>query len=79
MAQRTKTGGRQIGTPNRVTKELRVALKDALYNELENLGGYLAGLEPRDRLEIIVKLLPYALPKVEQVDYRENEPFGSDL
>jgi hypothetical protein len=79
MAQRTKTGGRQIGTPNRVTKELRVALKDALYNELENLGGYLAGLEPKDRLEIIVKLLPYALPKVEQVHYLEHEPFGSEL
>ena len=32
-----KYGGRQKGTPNRLTKELRAILKDVLYNELEKL------------------------------------------
>ena len=43
MANNTgkKYGGRQKGTPNRMTKELRTLLKDILYNEMERVGGYL--------------------------------------
>ena len=32
-----KYGGRQKGTPNRMTKELRSILKDILYQELEEI------------------------------------------
>ena len=32
-----KYGGREKGTPNRLTKELRTILKDVLYNELEKI------------------------------------------
>jgi len=39
MANNTgeKYGGREAGTPNRLTKELRTILKDVLYNELEKI------------------------------------------
>jgi hypothetical protein len=74
MAKGIKTGGREAGTPNKLTKELRAALKDLLHQELQNLPEHLNSLEPKDRLEILVKLLPYALPKVEAVNYTENEP-----
>ncbi|RKE04431.1 hypothetical protein [Marinifilum flexuosum] len=70
----TKTGGRQKGTPNRITKELRIVLKNILHSELENIAVYLEKLEPKERLEILVKLMPYALPKIEMVHYKENEP-----
>ena len=33
----TKTGGRQAGTPNKVTSELRDALKAIVANELDTL------------------------------------------
>ena len=32
-----KFGGRNKGTPNRLTKELRTILKNVLYNELDNI------------------------------------------
>jgi len=81
MAKGVKTGGREKGTPNRLTKELRWLLKDLLHQELENLPERLNSLEPKERLEIVVKLLPYAIPKVEPVHYTTNEPniFGLDF
>ena len=32
-----KYGGREMGTPNRLTKELRSVLKDIVYQELEKI------------------------------------------
>ena len=59
-----KYGGRQKGTPNRITKELRTLLKDILYQELEQVQERLELLEPKERIELLIKLMPYALPKV---------------
>ena len=69
-----KYGGRQKGTPNRLTKELRAVLKDVLYQELEQIEDRLDLLEPKDRLELIIKLMPYVLPKVTSVGHTTNEP-----
>ena len=74
MAKGIKTGGRSAGTPNRLTKELRKVLKDLLHKELENLSTHLDSLEPKERLEILTKLLPYVVPKVQSIHYQENEP-----
>ena len=74
MAKGIKTGGRQAGTPNRLTKELRIALKNILYEELQKIPDHMNNLDPKDRLELIIKLIPYVLPKVEAVNYKENEP-----
>jgi hypothetical protein len=73
MAIGIKTGGRQAGTPNKLTKELRAALKNILHQEIELLPDHFKSLEPKDRLEILVKLLPYALPKVEAENYSVGE------
>ena len=69
-----KYGGRQKGTPNRMTKELRVLLKDILYQELEQLQKRLELLEPKQRIELIIKLTPYILPKVNNISHTTNEP-----
>jgi len=45
-----KHGGRQKGTPNKLTKELRSVLKEVIYNELENIEERLDQLEPKHRL-----------------------------
>ena len=69
-----KYGGRQKGTPNRITKELRTLLKDILYQELEQIQKRLELLEPKERIELLIKLIPYALPKVTSVSHTTNEP-----
>lgn len=68
-----KTGGRTLGTENKVSKELRSVLKDLLLKELEDLPGQLSKLDAKDRLEVVLKLLPYGLPKVKEVHYTEGE------
>jgi hypothetical protein len=62
-----KTGGRVAGTPNKITIELRKTLKGIVASELEALPGTLEQLEPRERLELLVKLLPFCLPKVDSI------------
>lgn len=70
-----KTGGRQKGTPNIVTRQLR-----------ERMGGLLAmverqildkgdidALEPRERIDVYLKLMGYLCPKpIEKQDTEEN-------
>ena len=69
-----KYGGRQKGTPNRMTKELRVLLKDIMYQELEEIQERFSLLEPKQRIELIIKLMPYILPKVNSISHTTNEP-----
>ena len=69
-----KYGGREKGTPNRITKELRSVLKDILYQELEQIQEHLETLNPKERVELLIKLMPYALPKVTSVSHTTNEP-----
>ena len=72
-----KFGGREKGTPNKLTKELRSALKDVLYDEIERLPHRLDALETKDRLELLVKLMPYVFPKVQSVSQSLDEPLAN--
>jgi hypothetical protein len=58
-----------------MTKELRPILKDVLYQELEDIQDRLDLLEPKVRIELLIKLMPYALPKVERISHTSGEPF----
>ena len=69
-----KYGGRQKGTPNKLTKELRSVLKDILYQELEQIQEHLETLNSKERVELLIKLMPYILPKVTSVSHMTNEP-----
>lgn len=67
MANNTgqKFGGRQAGTPNRLTTETREVLKQALQKEIDMLEIHLSSLSPKDRLELLAKLLPFIMPKAD--------------
>jgi len=56
--------GRPKGQPNKITAEVKDLLKDLVNTELEQLPQRLAKLDDRDRVEVLVKLLPFVLPKV---------------
>ena len=78
MAKGIKTGGREAGTPNKVTKELRACLKTLIEREINQIDELLNQLEPKERLAIIVKLLPYVLPK-QNATNEQPESFDSVL
>ena len=63
MATGVKTGGRQKGTSNKVTTDLRQLLKEFVTGELNKVDSLLEQVEAKDRLELLVKLLPYTLPR----------------
>ena len=69
-----KYGGRKKGTPNKLSKELRIVLKDVLFNELVNIETHLESLEPKERIELIIRMLPFVLPKMQQASHTINEP-----
>jgi hypothetical protein len=75
----TKTGGRQAGTLNKLTTEVRQTLKDIFSNELEDLPAHLKTLTPQARIDFIIKIAPYVLPKVEAVSAKSGEPFSIDF
>lgn len=74
MATGTKTGGRTSGTPNKTTKEIRTVLKGVINNELLNIETLLSELPPKERLEVVIKLIPYVLPKIDTVKPSFGEP-----
>lgn len=56
------------------TNDLRNTLKEIVQKELNQLPETLAALPPEKRLEVFIKLLPFALPKVESVSMEKGEP-----
>ena len=58
-----KYGGRQKGTPNKITGELKELLKEFILDEFKELKPRIEELDTHQRLQILTKLLPYAIPK----------------
>lgn len=58
--------------------DLRDSLKRVIQNELNNLPEQLEGLEPKERLNMVCKLMPYVFPRVDTVHLKEGEPFTFD-
>ncbi len=57
-----------------ITKDLRNQLKELVKTELDKLPDTLENMEPKERLEIVLKLLPFVLPKVKGVNHSLGEP-----
>lgn len=58
------------------TNDLRRMLKDIFRAEMKRLPEYLQSLEPKERLNVLCKMLPFVLPKVESVHFEEGEQFS---
>jgi len=62
--QTNNPNGRPKGVPNKLTKEIRSSLKDALTGHIESLDNLLLQLEPRDRVDALAKLLIFVIPRL---------------
>ena len=60
--------GRPIGTPNKVTMDLRTWVKNIVENNMQQLEYDLQELEPKERWNVIEKLLNYTMPKMQSVE-----------
>jgi hypothetical protein len=61
-----------------LTNSLRETLKAIMQNEIEKLPKTLEALEPKERINVVCKLMPYVFPKVEAVHPKAGEPFTFD-
>lgn len=61
-----------------LTADLRKTLKALIKAELEQLPETLKDLEPLQRLNILIKLMPFVMPKVDSVHHNIGEPENFD-
>ena len=73
-----KTGGRQPGTPNKVTKEFRETIKQLLDDNAENVSIWLTQVaigtddskpDPKGALDMLSKLAEFASPKLARTEH----------
>lgn len=58
-----KTGGRVKGTPNKVTYSLKEWITSLIDKQRTQIEQDLQDLEPKERLQMIEKLMQYVIPK----------------
>ncbi|MDR2824358.1 MAG: DUF5681 domain-containing protein [Prevotellaceae bacterium] len=83
MAQKKgQTGnpnGRPKGTPNRVTTDLRQWVNTLIESNREQLEADLAKLEPKERWQLIEKLIQYVIPKKRDEEENDNNNQRSEI
>ena len=68
MAKGLKTGGRKKGTPNLLTGTTKEIIGNIVLRELQRLPALMDQLDPKEKADCILKLLPYILPKTAPVE-----------
>ena len=63
MAQGYKTGGREKGTPNKTTSEIKEMIAQFVGNNLEDIQENYNQLEPEKKLHFFEKVLKFVLPQ----------------
>lgn len=64
-----KTGGREKGVENKVTKDLRHGINNFLSANWHKVQDDFDSLtDPKDRLTLIIKMLEFSVPKMRSVD-----------
>ena len=74
MAHGFKSGGRKKGTPNKATSQTKQAIQEILDDYMDSglLSSDFKALEPKDRLDIVVKLTGFVVPKPQSIDMNVN-------
>jgi hypothetical protein len=63
MAKGVKHGGRQRGTGNKISAELKEVLNEYCMNEFQYLNANIERLTLHERIILFTKVLPFILPK----------------
>lgn len=58
--------------------DMRQTLKELMNREIANLPELIEQLPPEQRINVVFKLMPFVLPKVETVNAKSGEPLTLD-
>ena len=67
-----KVGGKQSGTPNKATKDIKEAYRQLIERNLDNLTGWLetiAAKDPEKAIRILNDLSEYVIPKLAREEF----------
>lgn len=62
-----KTGGREAGTPNKITGTLKEFIANLVDDNREQIVEDLKALKPKERLAVLERLMQYVIPKQQAV------------
>lgn len=79
MALGTKTGGRQKGSPNKTTAEIRQFYQKLLSSNMELLQSDLDSLEPLQRIKILIELSKFVIPVLKATELNIEGPNNSNI
>ncbi len=65
--------GRPKGAVNKTTAETKELLQKIVGNELNGIADLLEKLEPKERIDAVIKLLPYIVPKQTEIIIEPKE------
>lgn len=73
MAKGLKTGGRKVGSPNNITKDLKERLNSFINDKYDLFIQDYDQLEPKDRVNVFVKLFQTAMPKPLETELQNHD------
>ena len=73
MPKNAKYGGRKLGTPNKITHEIKSILSDYCLTEVEYLLSHIETLSLEKRAAILLKILPLITPKDDVLTVHRSE------
>ena len=65
--------GRKAGTPNKATKDIRDAFTLLIENNIDTLQEDLNGLEPKQRVKLLLDMAQFVVPKMKSVDLKADK------
>jgi len=65
-----KTGGRQKGTPNKDTKDIRAMFKSLVENNLSGLQKDIDGLKGPEKVKYTLEMAKFCIPTLKSIDYK---------
>ncbi|WP_372751609.1 hypothetical protein [Labilibaculum sp.] len=75
MSERKKYGGRKKGTLNKQTAKIKEVVYSVVTNNIDQLQSDIDLLEPKDRINVMLKLLDYVIPKKKpEIEEEDKEP-----
>ncbi len=63
-----KFGGRERNTPNKTTSQTKEILQSIVSKELDGISDLLEQLDPKERIDAVIKLLAFVAPKQTKVE-----------
>ena len=71
--QTNNPNGRPKGQPNKLTAEFKSVVQQIISSNVEQVQRDIAVLEPKERVDVFVKLLAYVLPKQQNIEAQISE------